>query len=92
MNHEMLQNHTTILAQGKWIHLPIQLFVGGRQTPPDTLGPFYLRELTLIPAWMINYIHYKVWDEITYPFPNFNDATVEVREWISNFIPRITGM
>ena len=29
----------------------------------------------------------KVRDEITYPFPNFNGATVEVWEWISNFIP-----
>ena len=29
----------------------------------------------------------KVWDEITYPFPNFNCSTVEVWEWISNFIP-----
>ena len=28
----------------------------------------------------------KVWDEITYPFPNFNGCTVEVREWMSNFI------
>ena len=27
---------------------------------------------------MDNYIHYKVWDEITYPFLNFNGATVEV--------------
>ena len=26
----------------------------------------------------LNYIHYKVWDEITYPFLNFNGATVEV--------------
>ena len=25
-----------------------------------------------------NHIHYKVWDEITYPFLNFNGATVEV--------------
>ena len=24
------------------------------------------------------WIHYKEWDEITYPFPNVNDATVEV--------------
>ena len=23
---------------------------------------------------MSNYIHLKVWDEITYPFPNFNGA------------------
>ena len=26
-------------------------------------------------------------DEITYLFPNFNGATVEVWEWISHFIP-----
>ena len=25
-----------------------------------------------------NHIHYKVWDEITYPFLNFNGVTVEV--------------
>ena len=24
-------------------------------------------------AWMSNYIHYKVCDEIAYPFPNFNE-------------------
>ena len=34
--------------------------------------------LTLIPAWKSNYIHYKACDEITYPFLNFNGATVEV--------------
>ena len=32
----------------------------------------------LISAWISNYIHYNVWDEITYPFLNFNGATVEV--------------
>ena len=31
-----------------------------------------------------------VWDEITYPFLNFNGATVEVWEWISNLIPYVT--
>ena len=31
----------------------------------------------------------KMWEEITYPFPNFNSATVEVWEWISSFIPHI---
>ena len=29
----------------------------------------------------------KVWDEITYPFTNFNGCSVEVWEWISNSIP-----
>ena len=28
--------------------------------------------LTLISALITNYIRYKVWNEITYPFPNFN--------------------
>ena len=27
-----------------------------------------------------------MWDEITYPFPNFNGYTVEVWEYVSNFI------
>ena len=34
--------------------------------------------LTLIPALISNWIHYNVWDVITYPFLNFNGATVEV--------------
>ena len=29
----------------------------------------------------------NVWDEITYPFPNFNGATIEVWEGINDFIP-----
>ena len=33
---------------------------------------------------------YKVWDEITYPFPDFNGETVEVWEWINIFIPHFT--
>ena len=39
-------------------------------------------------ACISNNIHYKVWYEVTYPFPNFNGVTVEVYEWASNFIPR----
>ena len=41
-------------------------------------GLFYQHGLTLIPSWISNYIHYKVWDEIIYPFLNFNGWTVEV--------------
>ena len=29
----------------------------------------------------------KVGDEVTYPFPNFNGATVEIWKWRSNFMP-----
>ena len=28
----------------------------------------------------------KVWDEITYPFLNFNGYTAEVYEWIIKFV------
>ena len=42
-------------------------------------------------AWISNRTHYKVFDEITYPFPNFNGATVEVWELIRNFIAYFTG-
>ena len=53
-------------------------------------GLFYWHGSKSIPAWISNYIHYKVWDKITYPFPNFNGATVEVWEWINNFILHFT--
>ena len=36
------------------------------------------------------YIHYKMWEEIAYPFPNFNGYTFEVWELISNFILHFT--
>ena len=41
-------------------------------------GPFYKHGLTLIPAWISNYILRKVWDQITYPFLNINGATGEI--------------
>ena len=34
----------------------------------------------------------KVFDEIINPFLNFNGATVEVYEWISNFIHTLQCM
>ena len=36
-------------------------------------------------------IYYNVPGESTFPFPNFNGCTIELWEWISNFIPRFTG-
>ena len=32
----------------------------------------------------------NVWDEITYPFPNFNGCTVKVWDWLNNCIPHET--
>ena len=31
---------------------------------------FYQHGLMLIPEWISNYIHHKVWDEIACPFQN----------------------
>ena len=42
------------------------------------LSPLVLPYVALISAWISNYMANKVWDEITYPFLNFNGATVEV--------------
>ena len=33
---------------------------------------FYWYGLTLISSWISNHMPVKVWDEITYPFQNFN--------------------
>ena len=41
-------------------------------------GPCYYHGVTLVPAWLSDYVHHKVYDGINYPFPNLNDATVEV--------------
>ena len=54
------------------------------------LGSFYWHRFTLFPTSISNYIHYKVWDEINFPIPNLNCTTVEVWEWIRNFIPHFT--
>ena len=42
-----------------------------------------------IPPWTSNHMPSREWDEITYPFPNFNGCTVEVWEWIRNFISHL---
>ena len=55
--------------------------------PKMSWDHLYSHGLTLIPAWISNYMPSKMWDEITYPFPNFNGATVEVWERKSNLIP-----
>ena len=52
--------------------------------------PLLLTYITFNPTWISNYIHYNVWDEIIYPFPNLNGSTVEVWEWINNFTPHFT--
>ena len=55
------------------------------------LGTLLLTWINLILAWIINYIHNKMRDAITYSFPKLIGATVEAGELKNNFIPRNTG-
>ena len=51
--------------------------------------PVYSYALRLIPSLISNHMLSEVWDKIAYPFPNFNRVTLEVWEWISDFIPHL---
>ena len=44
----------------------------------DDLWPILLTWMNFNPCMDINYIHYKVWNEIIYPSLNFNGGTFEV--------------
>ena len=43
-------------------------------------GSLLLTRINFTLTWIINYTHYEMLDETTYPFPNFNGATIEVWE------------
>ena len=47
---------------------------------------WYLPPRASIASWISNHVPSKMWDEITYPFTNFNSCTIEVWQEISNFI------
>ena len=76
-----LTNHLPKVLEFHKSHLMLHYYF--KNHSPKIIGllsgtAYTISVLTLIPAWISNYIHYKVWDEITYPFLNFNGATVEV--------------
>ena len=89
-----------LITEGPFNNIPalVQITFGGIQVTSHCLSQCWLvywgiyASLDLsdfIPEWISNHIHYKGWDEVTYPFPNFNG--IEVWEWINNFIPIFTG-
>ena len=41
-------------------------------------GTLSLTWIIFNPVWISNHELSKVWDEISYPFPNFNSCTIEV--------------
>ena len=70
------------------------LWLSARLSYPSALTIDILQSYTkpsvCEPSFANNQAPSKVRHEITCPFPNFNGATVEVWEWISNFIPPFT--
>ena len=68
------------VTRPQWVKsIPI---LTGRGTESDTWGLFYWHRLTLIPALISTYIHHRdrVWNEITYPFPNFNGCNLKYND------------
>ena len=60
-----------------------------QQTHCPNRDPFYKHELTLIPGCVNNSVSSKVRDKSAYPLSNFKDYTVEIWEWISDFISHL---
>ena len=82
------------LQLGFWCFAPKESLLFGLMIQSMLLLNLWYRfiqhGLNFVPAWISKCIHYKVWDEITYSFPNFNSSTIDVWEWIINFILHFT--
>ena len=64
--------HSFLLNPSDWLsYLSLFLFLSCVSFSP-VRSSIYWHGLTLIVAWTSNYIHYKMCDEINYPFSNFN--------------------
>ena len=48
---------------------------------PNIWGPFYWHGLTLTPAWISSHRFNKVWDEIAFPFRDFNGCSLGMAKW-----------
>ena len=55
---------------------------GYRSNQLMTDAPITKNGLIEITSWLSDYTHYKVRDEIIYPFPRINGEAGEVWEWI----------
>ena len=52
----------------------IHVLVASLDAKDNALGPLYKQGLTLIQTWISNHMSSKMWDEINFPFPNFNGS------------------
>ena len=62
----------------------------GRLQQTEQLGSLLLTHIHLKSSMDKKHAQKIVGGETTYPFPNFNGATVEAWEWINNFISHFT--
>ena len=79
-----------ILHQGLLVHkcdnIQFRTWEGRNSNIIDCSVPLLLTWIDLNPPRISNKRPIKVLDEINYPFPILNDCTVEVWEWMNNFI------
>ena len=61
-----------------YVHLKLSAKITPQHFKEYFSSPFNLHDFTLIPACISTYMPSKVWDEIAYPFLNFNGATFNV--------------
>ena len=54
----------------------VNLKIMTRETTNDQS---FINNDTWIPAWISSYIHYKMWDEITYPFQTLTAQPMKFR-------------
>ena len=65
------------MAIKKCLHNPNKTKQNTIKHVADIWGSFCSEELALIIAWIRNYIHYNVWDEIAYLCPTVNGPVVK---------------
>ena len=83
---------TSYFAPNMWqvFTSTIEFSLWQRRLGNDGMGPLLSTWINFIPAWVSNHTPSKEQDEIIYPFSNFNGwLTVEVWEWMHNFITHI---
>ena len=61
-------------------HLPWNSAIGSKTSVTRSNQRLDTATTGNMAAWISNYIHYSMWDKITYPLPNFNSCTIEVCE------------
>ena len=71
------------------VQVKFKLKIRSEATDNHTVVVFLRQTRNIDKPWVSKHMPCKVWDKITYPFTNFNGSTVELWEWLNNFISHI---